>query len=433
MASGSAVGGVETWLSEIVQALPEAGYEPVVALAKGLQTNNPRRYQELHPNLPCIEVNGAGLPRPSRILACLRTIKRVRPDIVLPLGLIDAVPACAFAKKTNSELRVIARTQGLLPPMLADLEDFQSVFDFAVCNGRLNARYLEHVIGFPLARIRHVPNGARWPSTPRQMREPGEPIRLVYVGRLTAGDKRAMDLVSLVREMEMINLHYCLTIAGDGPRRAALEAELNTNDHVEFRGSLSHEEVYRDIYPNADLLVSFSSSESFGISIVEAMMNGVVPISSRFLGWKSVGTIEDGKTALTFEIGDVKKAASNIAMLNVSPELLTQLSENGAAKAQKRFSWDICISTWIKIFDEIRDLPQRAARVDCSKLLRSDSGMLDKLQAPPELVDSVRRLRARFAPVVKAGGEEWPLYYRHHLQQRLNPISEICLELDDRG
>lgn len=431
MSSASGIGGVETWLSKVARELPGRGYEPIVALTRGLSTNDPGQYQVLQDNLTHVEVNGAGLPRSSRIFACLRVIRRVQPRIVLPLGVIDAVPACGLAKQSNDQTRVICRTQGLLPPMLADLEDFESTFDFAVCDGRLNAQYLESIIGFPGHRIRHIPNGADLPLRARRVRSPGEPIHLVYVGRLTQGDKRAMDLIPLVQYLAELGLAHRLTVVGDGASGAHIRRALGSFDQVSFTGSIQHERVYQEVFPSADVLLSFSASESFGISIVEAMMHGVVPVSSRFLGHRTVGTVEDGVNALLFDIGDTRHAARHIQTLADDPALLERLAASAKAKAQAEFGWNRCIDGWIEVLDEVRDLPQRTVSIDFKRALRGNAGKLDQLPLSPRLVDWLRRIRARLSPAVGSGGEEWPLHLRHHDAARLEHIARRCQEIED--
>jgi len=430
MSSASGVGGVETWLSKITRALSGWGWEPVVALTRGLKSNDPAKYKALQKEVNCIEVNGAGLPQASRILACLRIIQKVKPSVVLSLGVIDAVPACGMAKQSDKQLRVLCRTQGLLPPMLADLEEFESVFDMSVCDGLLNAEYLKHEIGYPSDRVRHIPNGADLPVRLQEPREPGEPVRLVYLGRLTSGDKCSTDLVPFVSELDEIGVSYRLLVVGDGPARERLTRSLGPNKHVSFTGALPHGQVYENTLPFADILLSFSSSESFGIAIVEAMMHGVVPVSSRFLGHRSVGTVEDRVNALLFDIGDVRRAAQHVELLTKQPELLRSLSIAAKSKAHRDFGWEQCMSAWLHVLEEIHELPARPAKMDFGAYLISDVGRLNRVGMPTYAVDLIRRVRARFSPPVEAGGEEWPLYLRHHSAARLQEIAAATQRLE---
>ena len=55
MHSSSPIGGVETWLDHAVAHFGRHGFDPVVALVRGLKYNSPDRYREFHPDLPTIE------------------------------------------------------------------------------------------------------------------------------------------------------------------------------------------------------------------------------------------------------------------------------------------------------------------------------------------------------------------------------------------
>jgi glycosyltransferase involved in cell wall biosynthesis len=430
MSTGSPIGGVETWLERICVGLTKEGWEPIVGLAWGLQTHQPERFRKFHPDLEAINVDGRGLPQSSRVQACLRTIRRIRPDVVLPLGLVDAVPACGLAKLQNAQLRVIARTQGLLAPMLADLEDYRTVFDMAVCPGRLNARYLTSVAGFEASRVRHVPNAADLPVRDRQSRVAKAPLRLAYVGRLTDADKRVMDLVPVTQELIQRSVPFELKIVGDGPCRGQLESLLGSTQQVTFTGALPHAEVCEHIYPKIDCLLSFSSSESFGISVVEAMMNGVVPVTSQFLGLLSEAAVIHDETGMVFPIGDAAMAADHLAQLSGDESKLACISAAAAESARRRYSWEACLQGWKTCLTEVGELA--ATRPDERQFARvgGPAGRLDRLGVPAGMIDAFRRLRRSIAPVVKAGGEEWPLYRRHHSPQRLAEIATACGRLD---
>ncbi len=77
-----------------------------------------------------------------------------------------------------------------------------------------------------------------------------------------------------------------LFLAGEGPDRdhaIAVAADLGVRDRIEVLGGLRHEGLER-LFADADLFLSASATESFGLSMLEAMSCGVPCISTRVGG-----------------------------------------------------------------------------------------------------------------------------------------------------
>jgi glycosyltransferase involved in cell wall biosynthesis len=226
MHTSSHLGGVETWLDRIHAHLSEHGFEPVVGLVRGLRYNNPARYRSFHPDIRAVEVDGRGLDREGRVRALVRCIRRLKPDIVLPLGIVDANEAVIRCKQNGQDVRLLAHAQGNLAPMLADLATYRDWIDGVVCPGRLTRDVLIRWAGFAEDRVLNIANGADAASQARVERQGGGPLRVGYVGRLTQLDKRATDLIALHAELARRGVHCTLDIVGDGPCRKALETAL---------------------------------------------------------------------------------------------------------------------------------------------------------------------------------------------------------------
>jgi glycosyltransferase involved in cell wall biosynthesis len=149
---------------------------------------------------------------------------------------------------------------------------------------------------------------------------------LLFVGRL-APNKRQQDLIRLTSYWKrFVSPAVRLVLVGRFPRRTtgqglplrahyydALQAfayeEGLTPEEVFFAGHLSHDDLLA-CYATADLFVSASGHEGFGVPLVEAMLMGVPVLARRTgaVGW----TLGEG--GLTFEeegiaeIGEMARA-----------------------------------------------------------------------------------------------------------------------------
>jgi glycosyltransferase involved in cell wall biosynthesis len=430
MHTSSPIGGVETWLDRACAHLAARGFEPIVGLVRGQKFNRPERYRSYHPALNAIEIDGRGLNREGRVRALMRGIRRVRPALVLPLGIVDAYEATIRCKRRGDELRLLARAQGNLAPMLADLALYRDWIDLVVCPGRLTRRVLVRWAGFDSERVLNLANGADPPFAARVPRAIDQPLRLGYVGRLSRLDKRCLDLVPLCRELDARAVRYELDIVGDGPCDAELRAALAGRDAVRFHGALPHHETYARIFPKLDMLVLTSSSESFGIVLVEAMMHGVVPVSSRYDGFQAQRLVVDGETGLSFAVGDLAAAGDAIARLASDRARLEALAERARA-AGARYTWSRSLEGWESVLRHLAVQPPRRGRVVPVLPDVGPRGRLERIGVPDAVVDLARRVRrALVGPAVAPGGEEWPLFQRSHSPATLASVAEALRQLD---
>lgn len=100
-----------------------------------------------------------------------------------------------------------------------------------------------------------------------------------------------------------------LLLIGDGPERQNLEQlcrELNLCEDIRFLGK---QDAIEELLAISDLFLMPSSSESFGLSALEAMACEVPVISSNAGGLSEVNL--HGKTGFLSNVGDVEDMASN--------------------------------------------------------------------------------------------------------------------------
>jgi len=99
-----------------------------------------------------------------------------------------------------------------------------------------------------------------------------------------------------------------------------------------------------------DVCVFPSRYEPFGIVLLEAMASGKPVVASKVGGIPFV--VEDGKTGLLFERGNVEVLAEKIIMLLRDEELRKRMGEAGRERA-KEFTWDKIAKQTVDLYKEI--------------------------------------------------------------------------------
>lgn len=428
-ATASSVGGVATWLDHANYELSQLGYEVISGLVKGTSSHNPEEYCEKHPNLETIVIDGSSLNYEGRVNACCKTIQRLKPDFVVPLGVVEAVDASTIAKRMQA-LRLIGRTQGNLPPMLADIADDRECMDHVICDGALTEQFLLHHARYEPSRVSRIPNGAGWLRKARTVEGVHSPVRIGYVGRLSESDKRAHDLIPMCQHLVHQGIDFHLTICGTGPLETKLRTELvSFGDAIDFKGAVTADELFEKVYPEIDILTLFSSTETFGIVLVEAMMHGIVPVTSKYNGFHSERLIVDHRNGISFPIGAADAAAENIAFLVRNPASYLQMSINAQNKGAQ-YTWGNCFKQWSNCLqNSFNRAPTVAMRTSG---VQSPAGRLDRMGIPRSVVTWLRHFRRRIQPdFLPAGGEEWNLFRSHHSQCRLDDIAMQCLQIEE--
>jgi len=187
------------------------------------------------------------------------------------------------------------------------------------------------------ARYREAPN----PVLLRQLDDPR--TNLLFVGRI-APNKRQEDLLRLVSFWKrFVSPAVRLLLVGSSPRREtregvplrrhyqdALEAfaweEGLRPEDVVFAGHVAHDELLA-YYASADLFVSMSEHEGFGVPLVEAMLMDV-PVLARRAG---AVPFTLGEAGVTFEGCDLAEIAEIGRALAEDQEL-----RQGVLGAQQR-------------------------------------------------------------------------------------------------
>lgn len=127
-----------------------------------------------------------------------------------------------------------------------------------------------------------------------------------------------------------------LILLGDGPELLDMRQkarELNVEEHVLFLGKQNDVSVF---YQLSDLVLLLSEKESFGLTLLEAMKTGVLPIGTNAGGIKEV--IKHEETGFIVNIGDSEQAAQYAIQLLENPNLYKQMQSKMLEDIRDRFA-----------------------------------------------------------------------------------------------
>jgi glycosyltransferase involved in cell wall biosynthesis len=190
-----------------------------------------------------------------------------------------------------------------------------------------------------------IPNPVNVQALRATARTEGRPYAL-YLGKL-APNKGTSFLVDIVRDAE---LDWPLVIAGDGPDRAALEAQASASGlAIEFTGWVDKDASAR-LLANASMLIFPSRGpESLSRVLIEASALGV-PIAAMDTGGTSDIIDHDVTGLLSRTPGDL---AADVRRLRQDPALRRRLGEGARRKAERDFDAPSVVARIERVYEEL--------------------------------------------------------------------------------
>ena len=176
---------------------------------------------------------------------------------------------------------------------------------------------------------------------PAARTDAGHRVTAFLVVSYLVARKRVSDVIKAFAIVVSRRRDVLLRIVGDGPAREELMAlvrSLHLEDVCDFYGRVPHELIAEE-YGRADVVVSASASETFGMSLLEAMASGIPVISAMNDG--SIGIIEDGETGFLVSVGDPNGMALKMDRLRSDRDLARRLGKAARQRVSELFSWDV--------------------------------------------------------------------------------------------
>lgn len=170
--------------------------------------------------------------------------------------------------------------------------------------------------------------------------------RLLSVGRVSI----QKNPLKLIKSVALCKSKFILDIVGDGDlldetKKLVKEEHLG---NVIFHGRKTGRDLIK-MYENADLFISTTDQESFGLTYIEAMASGLPIITSNIPAVRNV--VKNDYTGLLVDESP-KDFAEAVEKLIKTSKLRERLARNGLKEA-KKYSWDKIVEQTEKVYKEV--------------------------------------------------------------------------------
>ncbi len=353
------IGGIQRFVYDLCIHLMRLGHECHVVTFN--RTSTTGEILAPHENVEGIEVHRIPFWGPDRYKMAPSVLKYLNNGEIIHIHAIDSFVDLLLGTKWIHRKPVVVSTHGgfFHTQVLQRMKEiyFQTITklqlsraekviacsqqDYKIFSRILNPNLLEIENGVDLDRFSNMKKEIEYGT-------------LLFIGRLHR-NKRLDWLIESMVHVKKQNPSAILQIIGidNEGLRAGLEKtvkEKGLQDQVVFLGARTDEEV-KSFLQRAHFFVSASEYEGFGISTIEAMGSGTVPILNRIEPFERF--VDDGQNGFLTDFANPHQGAQTIlTALNTKDNQMKELAGNAVSKAES-YSWATVVQKFVKVYEEV--------------------------------------------------------------------------------
>ncbi|HEY3637920.1 MAG TPA: glycosyltransferase [Rhizomicrobium sp.] len=321
---GSGFGGLEKLFLDEIEMLPPAG----MAVRGLVRKSSPLASYAKARNIDFDEIGFWSDWDPFSVASARAMVRRHHPELVMTVG--------------RQAHRLLGRALGKNIPIVPMLQKrrFDHRMPYAgilVAAVHRRATLIED--GVAPENIAVIPNAVPLPAEPKSdyRLSAGGPAKFVAHGRLHQ-KKGYGVLIEAIALLSRKGIDCSCTIAGDGPERESLEAQIDKNglkDKITLPGWT---DSVADFLAAGDIFVLPSFQEDFPLAVLDAMASGMPIVASTIDGPKDF--LVEGETALLVPSGDAVALARAMERMIADTALREKLGRAVRAEAERKYSFE---------------------------------------------------------------------------------------------
>lgn len=375
----NAVGGMETYMANLVAALDKKGWD-VHCLATTSASDNKESL-----GLVAHFHDLSSMPlSPSKIFKVASLINEINPDVLL----MNHCPLVQYAlPMLHESIKPISVLHSDDPRFYRIAVIFRDrIFRWIAPTRGVADNFAAFAGTKNLDRVNVIPHGIDTAIFNPESRSSQASNKIAFVGYIA--ENKGVDLLpQIIHQVSQKCPDVHLDVVGYGPLRETLESqfcEYGLEKNLTIHGALKPTEV-ADVLRNSDVFLLPTRIEGFGLAVVEAMLCGSVPVVTNISGITDQ-LFENGQSGFLAERDDVAGFAGAILTIISTPEYCQVLSLCTSQDGLNRFSRGRMIADYEQIFAEPDNRLKRAQRtragwcIELSSEVMRDRGLGDLIK-----------------------------------------------------
>jgi glycosyltransferase involved in cell wall biosynthesis len=349
-------GGLGSYLMTVGKGLTSRGHD-IHLVATNVRGD---LFDQMKAFVPCYDLTTIPLSA-KKVFAAADIVNHISPDILLmnncsllhyalPLVRTETKPVVVLHSDDARFYKVAVSFGGRIFRWIAPTEGVADT-----CKAYLTFKQRQ--------RVQRIPHGVQnrmfYPDGQIEEKRAGNICFVGYIAENKGADLLPAIFMKVLAEYQDARL----TVIGHGPLEQYLKERFAENGILGkciFTGLISCEEVAAALRTCSVLLLP-TRIEGFGLSIVEAMMSGLVPVISRLTGVTDE-IIHDGTTGMLVNPNDTDGFATAIIELLRNPERLKAMSASARTIAIQRYPAEKMLDRYEALFAEDDDRGRISSR-----------------------------------------------------------------------
>lgn len=344
---GLGLGGVESWLIDIMQCFKRYGLESIYLLTSMNKFELP---VDILSNVIDLYIRDSGEYMCEDIKRCIDFIFEQLPCTMVFSRVDELMLAACLIKEIYPDMiKIIMTDHGSCDGMYRDILSFKEAIDQYVCVSYGIKEQLEirgvlstaiHTMTIPI----EFGNYTRTYTMDKQ-----NPLQIGYAGRLVIFEKRMDVLLKLIDVLEKENVNYMFNIVGDGDFRSEIDCFIKTHmleNKVKLWGRIDRKEV-AEFWRKQDIAINVSDNEGRPISNLEAMLNGAVPVVTATIG--VMEDVKDGINGYVVPICDYKSMADKIKYIDKNRNILPDMGRKAYNDIRDKVNKNEYVKMWSEL------------------------------------------------------------------------------------
>lgn len=331
LAEGFRLGGIETWSYVVAKALREAGEKCLIygKEACGSIPEEQKKYVKLF--------SFSYEKTKENVEELIQDLANQLPCVVITSWYSQLFFAANFLKQRyGSAVKIIGVVHHDMLRYYRRNQEMQSELDAFLCVSQTVQKRMAAEFGIQPRKAVYCPVPVYVEiDKGRFYSDESQPLRIGFGARLVKFQKRADRIPSLLDQLERNKINYFMEIAGDGPYYDELQRfieKAGLSNKVLMAGKLSQKEMPA-FWERQDIVLGLSDSEGIGLSILEAMGQGAVPIVTKTAGIEEF--VIENETGFLCPVDDISEMWKLVQYFELNRDKLKNMGQKASDQIKK--------------------------------------------------------------------------------------------------
>ncbi len=288
----------------------------------------------------------------------LEYIEKEPFDVIIPMNSGIIISLIPFL---NSKIKIVQIVNSDTPRVYKSVITHIVYLDKIICISSKQIQEIKKRVDseFFNQKTLLIPHGVKIQNT--EIRQNlTEPLRIGFLGRMHQGHKNILLIPEILKKLK-IEFHF--ELVGDGEDKAEFITALQKYKITYKDYGIIERQDIDQIISLWDIQLFPSTTEGFGLTLIECMQHGVVPIANHLKGITDF-IISHEKDGFIVPKNKVETYVEIINNMNNNRLLLNQIKNEACTTVQNRFNLDEILVQYSTVFNQLKDSKKNTKTLD---------------------------------------------------------------------